>query len=82
MVVDDALDTGQATDGGMDQRAELIDQPPLQERAIDRAASLEEQCLDAEDGADLIENKDLLMNDKLSPLADKGADIATAEGYP
>jgi hypothetical protein len=57
MVVDDALDTGQAIDSGMDQRAELINQPPLQERAVDRAASLEEQCLDAKDGAELLQRK-------------------------
>jgi hypothetical protein len=57
VVVDDALDPGQTIDGGMDQRAELIDQPLLQELAIDPTASLEEQRLDAEDGAELLQRK-------------------------
>jgi hypothetical protein len=35
VIVNDALDPGQTIDGRMDQRAELIDQPLLQERAID-----------------------------------------------
>ena len=57
VVVDDALDPGQTINGRIDQRAELIDQPLLQERAVDRAASLEEQRLDAEDGAELLHGK-------------------------
>ncbi len=54
VVVNDALYPGQAIDGGMDQRAELIDQTLLQELAIDRAASLEEKLLDTEDGSELV----------------------------
>jgi hypothetical protein len=57
VIVNDALNPGQAINGRIDQRAELIDQPLLQERAIDPTASLKEQRLDAEDGAELLQRK-------------------------
>src|SRR3954454_22812502 len=48
VIIDNALNAGQAIDGWEDQCAELIDQSLFQERAVDRAATFEQQRLRTE----------------------------------
>ncbi len=48
MIVDDGLPSGQAIDRRVNQSAELVDQAMLEKRAVDPAAALEKEFLDAE----------------------------------
>src|SRR5208282_4577634 len=48
LIFKDAGDAGQAVYAGIDEKADFVDQPLFQKRAIDDAAALEKHCVDAE----------------------------------
>ena len=53
VIVDDALRAGHALDRWMDKSAELVDQPMLEKGAVDPAAALKKEPLDAENLGEL-----------------------------
>ena len=61
VIIHDALRTGHAIDGGMDQGAELINKLVLQKSAVDPAAAFEKKRLDTKKRGDLFHRAEQII---------------------